>query len=63
MWGCFFESIGGHNNADSAYLGSYMHTDPLDTSFSHSKPQWPPEVHPNNSASVANDASALGFWS
>ena len=61
MWGRFFESIGGHDDADSAYSGSHMHTDPLNTSFSHSQLQQSSEVHPNDSASVADDASALGF--
>jgi len=38
-----------------------MHTDPLNTSFSHSQLPQSSEVHPNDSASVADDASALGF--
>lgn len=61
MWGRFFESIGGHDDGDSAYSGSHMHTDPLNTSFSHSQLQQTSEVHPNDSASVADDASALGY--
>jgi len=61
MWGRFFESIGGHDDANSAYSGSHMHTDPFNTSFSHSQLQQSSEVHPNDSASVADDTSALGF--
>ena len=61
MWGRFFDSIGGPDDADSAYSGSHIHTDPLNTSFSHSQLQQSFEVHPNDSASVADDASALGY--
>jgi hypothetical protein len=63
MWGRFFDSIGGHDDADSAYSGSHMPTDPQNSSFSLSHLQQSPhsEVHPNDSASVADDASALGF--
>lgn len=61
MWGRFFESIGGHDDGDSAYSGSHMHTDPLNTSFSHSHLQQSSEVHPNDSASIADDASALSY--
>ncbi|KAI0296613.1 CBS-domain-containing protein [Russula brevipes] len=63
MWGRFFDSIGGHDDADSAYSGSHMPTDPQNSSFSLSHLQQSPhsEVHPNDSASVADDASAVGF--
>jgi len=63
MWGRFFDSIGGHDDAESAYSGSHMPTDPHNSSFSLSHLQQSPhsEVHPNDSASVADDASALGF--
>jgi PB1 domain len=63
MWGRFFDSIGGHDDAESAYSGSHVPTDPHNTSFSLSHLQQSPhsEVHPNDSASVADDASALGY--
>ena len=63
MWGRFFDSIGGHDDAESAYSGSHMRTDPNNASLSLSHLQQSPhsEVHPNDSASVADDTSALGF--
>jgi PB1 domain len=62
MWGRFFDSIGGHEDGESAYSGSHM-PDPHNTSFSLSQLQQSPhsEVHPNDSASVADDASGLGY--
>jgi len=62
MWGRFFDSIGGQEDADSAYSGSHI-PDPLNSSFSLSHIQQSPhsEVHPNDSASVADDASAVGY--
>lgn len=63
MWGRFFDSIGGHDETESAYSGSHMPTDAHNSSFSLSHLQQSPhsEVHPNDSASVADDASALGY--
>ena len=62
MWGRFFDSIGGHEDGESAYSGSHL-PDPHNSSFSLSHLQQSPhsEVHPNDSASVADDASALGY--
>jgi hypothetical protein len=62
MWGRFFDSIGGHEDGESAYSGSHL-PDPHNSSFSLSHLQQSPhsEVHPNDSASVADDASGLGF--
>ncbi len=62
MWGRFFDSIGGHDETESAYSGSHMPAD-AQNSFSVSHLQLSPhsEVHPNDSASVADDASALGY--
>ena len=63
MWGRFFDSIGGHDETESAYSGSHMPADTHNSSFSPSHLQQSPhsEVHPNDSASVADDASALGY--
>jgi hypothetical protein len=63
MWGRFFDSIGGHDDADSAYSGSHPPMEPHNSSFSLSQlqPSAQSEVHPNDSASVADDASALGY--
>jgi PB1 domain len=62
MWGRFFDSIGGHEDGESAYSGSHV-PDIHNSSFSHSHLQQSPhsEVHPNDSASVADDASGLGY--
>ncbi|KAI0252622.1 hypothetical protein BJV78DRAFT_1124138 [Lactifluus subvellereus] len=62
MWGRFFDSIGGQEDGESAYSGSHL-PDPHNSSFSLSHLQQSPhsEVHPNDSASVADDASALGI--
>jgi PB1 domain len=62
MWGRFFDSIGGHDDGDSAYSGSHLPMDVHNSSFSLSQLQHSAhsEVHPNDSASVADDASALG---
>jgi PB1 domain len=62
MWGRFFDSIGGHEDGESAYSGSHL-PDPHNSSFSLSHLQQSPhsEVHPNDSASVADDASGLGY--
>ena len=59
MWGRFFESIGGHDDNESAVSGSGVPTD------MHTPPPFPdsplkhgpqsPEVHPNDSASVMNE--------
>ena len=63
MWGRFFDSIGGQEDTESAYSGSHMPTDPLNSSFSLSHLQQSPhsEVHPNDSASVADDTSVVGY--
>jgi hypothetical protein len=63
MWGRFFDSIGGHDETESAYSGSHMPADTHNSSFSLSHLQQSPhsEVHPNDSASAADDASALGY--
>ena len=63
MWGRFFDSIGGHDETESAYSGSHMPADAPNSSFSLSQLQQSPhsEVHPNDSASAADDASALGY--
>ncbi|KAH9005987.1 CBS-domain-containing protein [Lactarius hatsudake] len=63
MWGRFFDSIGGHDETESAYSGSHAPVDANNSSFSLSHLQQSPhsEVHPNDSASVADDASALGY--
>ncbi|KAI0271543.1 CBS-domain-containing protein [Gloeopeniophorella convolvens] len=63
MWGRFFDSIGAQDDTESAFSGSHMPTDLHNSSFSLSHLQQSPhsEVHPNDSASVADDASALGF--
>ncbi|KAI9445458.1 CBS-domain-containing protein [Lactarius indigo] len=63
MWGRFFDSIGGHDETESAYSGSHAPADANNSSFSLSHLQQSPhsEVHPNDSASVADDASALGY--
>ena len=62
MWGRFFDSL-GHDETESAYSGSHMPVDALNSSFSASHLQQSPhsEVHPNDSASVADDVSALGY--
>ena len=63
MWGRFFDSIGGQEDTESAYSGSHMPVDAHNSSFSLSHLQQSPhsEVHPNDSASVADDASAVGY--
>lgn len=63
MWGRFFDSIGGQDDTESAYSGSHMPVDAHNSSFSLSHLQQSPhsEVHPNDSASVADDASAVGY--
>jgi hypothetical protein len=63
MWGRFFDSIGGQEDTESAYSGSHMPADAHNSSFSLSHLQQSPhsEVHPNDSASVADDASAVGY--
>ncbi len=63
MWGRFFDSIGGQEETESAHSGSHMPTDAHNSSFGISHLQQSPhsEVHPNDSASVADDASALGY--
>ena len=63
MWGRFFDSLGGHDETESAYSGSHMPADTHNSSFSPTHLQQSPhsEVHPNDSASVADDASALGY--
>ncbi|KAI9512356.1 CBS-domain-containing protein [Russula earlei] len=63
MWGRFFDSIGGHEDGESAYSGSQMPADQHNSSFSLSHLEQSPhcEVHPNDSASVADDASALDY--
>jgi len=63
MWGRFFDSLGGHDETESAHSGSHMPADAHNSSFSPSHLQQSPhsEVHPNDSASVADDASALGY--
>lgn len=63
MWGRFFDSIGGPDDTESAYSGSHMPVDAHNSSFSLSHLQQSPhsEVHPNDSASVADDASAVGY--
>jgi len=63
MWGRFFDSIGGPDETESAYSGSHMPADAHNSSFSLSHLQQSPhsEVHPNDSASVADDASAVGY--
>ncbi len=63
MWGRFFDSIGGHDDTESAYSGSHMPVDAHNSSFSLSHLQQSPhsEVHPNDSASVADDGSAVGY--
>ena len=63
MWGRFFDSIGGQDETESAYSGSHMPADAHNSSFSLSHLQQSPhsEVHPNDSASVADDASAVGY--
>jgi hypothetical protein len=62
MWGRFFDSIGGQDDTESA-SGSHMPADAPNSSFSLSHLQRSPhsEVHPNDSASVADDASAVGY--
>jgi hypothetical protein len=63
MWGRFFDSLGGHDDTESAYSGSHMPADAHNSSFSLSQLQQSihSEVHPNDSASVADDASALSY--
>src|SRR5258708_28363855 len=63
MWGRFFDSIGGHDDTESAYSGSHMPVDAHNSSFSLSHLQQSPhsEVHPNDSASVAVDVSSVGY--
>ena len=63
MWGRFFDSIGGQEDTESAYSGSHMPAEAHNSSFSISHLQQSPhsEVHPNDSASVADDASAVGY--
>jgi len=63
MWGRFFDSLGGHDETESAYSGSHMPADTHNSSFGPSHLQQSPhsEVHPNDSASVADDTSALGY--
>lgn len=62
MWGRFFDSL-GHDETESAYSGSHMPVDAHNSSFSASHLQQSPhsEVHPNDSASVADDVSAVGY--
>ena len=61
MWGRFFESLGAHDDAESAISGSNIptHTD-LHTPDPHADSPLrlnphSPEVHPNDSASVVDD--------
>ncbi|TFY78676.1 hypothetical protein EWM64_g5332 [Hericium alpestre] len=55
MWGRFFDSIGGHDDTESAISGSHVPMDRHESSFSLSHLQESPEVGPNDSASVVDD--------
>ncbi|KIM66965.1 hypothetical protein SCLCIDRAFT_1210423 [Scleroderma citrinum Foug A] len=58
MWGRFFDSIGAHDDTESAVSGSHAHTDGYSLSAHNlSRLQQSPhsEVHPNDSASVVDD--------
>jgi len=61
MWGRFFDSIGAHDDTESALSGSHQPTDLHNSSFSLSQIQQSPhsEVHPNDSASAVDDNSVL----
>ncbi|KAF9243807.1 CBS-domain-containing protein [Melanogaster broomeanus] len=67
MWGRFFDSIGGHDDTESAVSGSHVPTDGFSVSAHNlSRIQQSPhsEVHPNDSASVVDDdhESALNVY-
>ncbi|KAH0838580.1 CBS-domain-containing protein [Lanmaoa asiatica] len=58
MWGRFFDSIGGHDDAESVVSGSHAPTDGHSISvhnLSRTQQSPYPEVHPNDSASVVDD--------
>lgn len=58
MWGRFFDSIGGQDDAESAISGSHPPTDGHSISahnLSRLRQSPYPEVHPNDSASVVDD--------
>lgn len=67
MWGRFFDSIGTHDDTESAVSGSHMPLDPNTSSrFTNSlhlgvaaSPS--SEVHPNDSASVVDDDHVSGI--
>lgn len=62
MWGRFFDSIGGHDDTESAVSGSHVPTEGHSLSTHNlARLQQSPhsEVHPNDSASVIDEESAL----
>ncbi|KAF7965652.1 hypothetical protein HWV62_42416 [Athelia sp. TMB] len=65
MWGRFFDSIGGHDDDGSVVSGSHPPTDThsFQRSSSHLHQSPHSEVHPDDSASVADEEeSALGAY-
>ena len=67
MWGRFFDSIGAHDDTESAVSGSHAPPDPNTSSRFASSPHLGvagsphSEVHPNDSASVVDDDHVSGI--